>query len=181
MKIILGISFLSLIILFGCSTESTGPEPVPGESQISVTGDITESYKVTATFGTSTYTSDTTEKEYFSIILFPNTQGSNPFAFTILFKFGPELPSSQSYTVGKHALGDDIPAGQFGGGFSGINTEDFAGYTMNQGTITFTSVSGSIISGDINMSGYWAQGFEEDSTRTVNITGNFHATPMPEN
>jgi len=180
MKNFLIISLLSLFVFTRCSTKSTEPDPVPGESQISVTGDVTESYKVTATFGTSTYTSDTTEKEYFSIILFPNTQGSNPFAFTILFKFGPELPSSQSYTVGKHALGDDIPAGQFGGGFSGINTEDFAGYTMNQGTITFTSVSGSIISGDINMSGYWAQGFEEDSTRTVTVIGNFNAIPMSE-
>ena len=98
----------------------------------------------------------------------------------MLFKSGPELPSTQTYTIGKHAFGEDLPANHFGGGFSGINTEGFGGYTLTQGTITFKSVSESVISGDLNMSGYWAQGVDEDSTRTVTISGNFHAIPMPE-
>jgi hypothetical protein len=102
-------------------------------------------------------------------------------AFTILFKSGPELPSTQTYTIGRYAIGEDIPADRFGGGFSGINTEDFASYTMIQGTISFQSVSGSTITGELNMSGHWAQLAEEDSSRTVTITGNFHATQKPEN
>ena len=181
MKNLLVIQLLLLFIFVGCSKKSTEPEPVPGDSHISVSGDLTESYKVTAFFVTSTYTGDTVEKEYFSIFLFPNAEGSNPLAFTILFKSGPELPSTQTYTIGKYALGQDIPANHFGGGFSGINTEGFGGYTMTQGTLTFKSVSGSIISGDLNMGGYWAQDIEEDSSRTVTIIGDFNATPMPEN
>ena len=98
----------------------------------------------------------------------------------MLFKSGPELPSIQTYTIGKHALGQDIPTNNFGGGFSGLNTEDFAGYTMTQGTLTFKSVSEPNITGEFNMSGYWQQFLEEDSSRTVTITGNFYATPMLE-
>ena len=178
MKILLIFTLFYLFLFSGCSKNST--EPVPAGSQISVTGDVTESYKVTAFFGTSTYSGDTTVKKYFSILFFPNAEGSNPLAFTILFKSDPELPTSQTYTIGKFALGQDIPANHFGGGFSGINTEGFAGYTMTQGTISFKSVSESTITGELNMSGYWAQGVEEDSTRTVTITGNFHAIPMSE-
>jgi len=180
MKVYLSIALLSLILLYGCSKESTEPEPILGESQISVTGDVTESYNVTAMFGTSTYTSDMTEKEYFSIILFPHEDGSNPLAFTMLFKSGPELPSTQTYMIGKYAIGEDLPADHFGGAFSGINTEGFGGYTLTQDSITFLSVSESVVSGDLDMSGHWAQGIEEDSTRTVTIIGKFFATPMPE-
>lgn len=96
MKIIIIISLFFLILFSGCSKKSTEPDPVPGDSQISVSGDLTESYKVTALFGTSTYTGDTIEKEYFSIVLFPNEEGTNPLAFTMLFKSGPELPSIQT-------------------------------------------------------------------------------------
>jgi hypothetical protein len=137
MKNLLVIQLLLLFIFVGCSKDSTEPEPVPGDSHISVSGDLTESYKVTALFGTSTYTGDTVEKEYFSIVLFPNEEGTNPLALTMLFKSGPELPSIQTYTIGKHALGQDIPANNFGGGFSGLNTENFAGYTMTQGMLLF--------------------------------------------
>jgi hypothetical protein len=172
--------FIIILLLgIGCDKESTEPEPALN-SQISVTGDVTESYKVTALFGTSTYTSDIEEKEYFSIILFPNEEGSNPLAFTILYKSGSGQPSTQSYTIGEYAMGEDIPAGHFGGGFSGINTEGFGGYTMNQGTISFKSVSESRISGDLNMGGYWRLGVEEDSSRTVSIEGTFNAAQMPE-
>jgi len=180
MKIILIIPLLFLIVFSGCSKKSTEPEPVPGDSQISVSGDVAESYKVTAFFGISTHTSDSIVKEYFSIFLFPHAEGSNPLALTILFKSGPELPSTQTYTIGKFALGQDIPVNHFGGGFSGINTEGYAGYTMTDGTLSFESVSESIIRGELNMSGYWAQGVDEDFSRTVTITGNFNATPMPE-
>jgi len=180
MKTILLIPLFILIVFSGCSKKSTEPEPVPGDSQISVSGDVTESYKVTAFFGISTYRSDSIVKEYFSICLFPHEEGSNPLAFTILFKSDPELPSVQTYNIGKFALGQDIPNNYFGGGFSGINTEGFGGYTLTGGIISFESVSGSTITGELNMSGYWAQGIEEDSSRTVTITGNFNATPMPE-
>ncbi len=179
MKNLLVIQLLLLFIFVGCSKESTEPEPIPGESHISVSGDLTESYRVTAFFGTSTYTTDTIEKVYFSIILFPIAEGSNSFAFTILFKSGPELPPVQTYTIGKYALGQDIPANHFGGGFSGVNTEDFAGYTMTQGSLSFKTVSESNITGEFNMSGYWQQVVEEDSSRIVTIVGNFKATPMP--
>jgi hypothetical protein len=141
-----------LFLFSGCSKNST--EPIPADSQISVTGDVTESYKVTAFLGISNYTNDTTVKEYFSIFPLPNAEGSNLLALTFLFKSGPELPSSQSYAIGKFALGQDLPANHFGGGFSGINTEGFAGYTMTQGTIFFKSVSESVITGELNMSGY---------------------------
>lgn len=171
---------LLLLIFVGCSEDSTAPEPVPGESNISITGDITESYKVTAMFGTSTYTSDMIEKEYFTIILFPNADGSNPLAFTILYKSGSELPSAQVYTMGRYAIGEDIPGTHFGGGFSGLNTEDFAGYTITEGTLSFMSVSESIISGELNMNGHWVQFVDEDSSRVVTITGDFNAIPMPE-
>ena len=180
MKNLLIIQLLLLFIIAGCSTDSTEPEPVPGDSQISVSGDLIESYKVTAFFGTATYTADTLEKEYFSIVLFPLVEGTNPLAFTILFKSGPELPFIQTYTIGEYAMGQDIPANHFGGGFSGLNTEDFAGYTMTQGTLLFKTVSASNITGEFNMSGYWQQFFEVDSSRIVAITGNFSATPMPE-
>ena len=179
MKNLLVIQLLLLFIFVGCSKDSTEPEPV-GESHISVSGDLTESYKVTALFGTSTYTGDTVEKEYFSIILFPNEEGTNPLALTMLFKSGPELPAVQNYTIGKYALGQDIQANHFGGGFSGLNTEDFAGYTMTQGTVSFKTVSESNITGEFNMSGYWQQFAEEDSSRTVTIIGDFNATPIPE-
>jgi len=180
MKTILVIPLLLFFLFFGCGKDSTAPEPVPGESRISVTGDLTESYKVTAFFGTSTYTSDMTEKEYFSLVFFPVAEGSNPLALTMLFKSGPELPSVQVYTMGRYAMGEEIPASFFGGGFSGLNTEDFAGYTIIQGTLSFKSVSESIIKGELNMSGHWTQFIEEDSSRTVTIIGNFTATPMPE-
>ena len=104
----------------------------------------------------------------------------NPLAFTLLYKSGPDLPTAQTYTVGKYALGEDLPANYFGGGFSGINTDNFGGYTMTEGNITFSSVSPSLISGNLNMSGQWALGVEEDSLRTVMISGNFNAIPMPE-
>lgn len=180
MKNLLVIQLLLLFIFVGCSKDSTEPEPVPGDSHISVSGDLTESYKVTALFGTSTYTGDTIEKEYFSIVLSPLAEGSNPFALTILFKSGPELPSTKTYIIGKYAMGQDIPANNFGGGFSGLNTENFAGYTMTQGMLLFKTVSESNITGDFNMSGYWQQFLEEDSSRTVTITGNFYAAPALE-
>jgi hypothetical protein len=173
------ILFVYLIYLTGCSSDPTEPEPV-GESQISVTGDVTESYQVTAVFGISTYTADLVEKEYFSILLFPNAEGSNPLAFTILFKSGAGLPDTKSYSIGKYALGQDIPDNDFGGGFSGINTEGYGGYTLNQGTIKFNSVSETRISGELDMGGHWAVGVEEDSLRTVSITGTFQAIQMAE-
>ena len=179
MKIFSVTFLLYLLFLTGCSSNSTEPDPV-GEGQISVTGDVTESYKVTALFGISTYSSDAMDKEYFSLLLFPNKEGSNPLAFTILYKSGPDLPATNSYTIGKYALGQDIPANHFGGGFSGLETEGFGGYSMTEGALTFKSVSESSLSGELNMSGHWAQGAEEDSTRTVTISGNFHAIPMPE-
>jgi hypothetical protein len=180
MKTIFVIPLLLLFIFTGCSKDPTEPEPVPGKSNISVTGDLTESYEVTAFFGTSTYTSDTTDKEYFSLLFFPVAEDSNPLAFTLLFKSGPELPSVQVYTMGRYAIGEDIPANHFGGGFSGLNTEDLAGYAITQGTLSFKSVSESIISGELNMSGHWAQFTEEDSSRIVTITGKFNAIPAPE-
>ncbi len=179
MKNLFVIQLLLLFIFVGCSKDSTEPEPV-GDSHISVSGDLTESYNTTALFGTSFYTADSIQKEYFSIVLIPLTEGSNPFAFTILFKSGPELPATKTYNIGKYAMGQDIPEDNFGGGFSGLNTEDFAGYTMTQGTLTIKSMSESNITGEFNMSGYWQQFLEEDSSRTVTIIGNFYATPMLE-
>ena len=178
MKIILVIPIIYFLVFYGCSKKST--EPLPVGSQIFVSGDVIESYQASAFFGTTTFYTDSINKEYFSIYLLPNAQGSNPLAWTFLFKSGAELPAVQTYTVGKFALGEDLPDLYFGGGFSGLNTEDYAGYIMTQGTLSFDSVSESNISGEIDMSGHWALGTEEDTTRTVLITGNFNAKPVPE-
>ena len=180
MKTFLIIFLIYILITLGCNKKSTDPEPV-SESHLSITGDVTESYQVTALFGTSTYTADTIEKEYFTLLLFPNVEGSNPLAFTMLYKSGTGLPATESYHIDEYALGEDKPANHFGGGFSGINTEGFGGYKLNQGTINFKSVSESVNSGELDVSGYWAQGVAEDTTRTVILSGKIHAIPMPEN
>ena len=62
------ISILLLWIL-SCS-KSTEPEDVE-KSTIRVTGDLTENFDAIAYFGISTYTSDTEEKKYFSLMIMP--------------------------------------------------------------------------------------------------------------
>lgn len=175
--IILGFIFL---LTGGCSKKSTEPDPVPLESKISVSGDVTESYNVTAFFGVATSTVDTVVKQYFSIILFPNATGSNEFALTLLYKSGPENPETKTFTIGEYAFGQDIPPNSFAGSFSSINSEDMDGYTMTEGQLTVRTVSAAKITGEFSMSGFWRMGSEEDRDRVVNIIGSFTAVPVPE-
>lgn len=164
-----------LIILFGCDN-STGPEP--GVSSISVRGDINESYDVTAYFGIATYSSDTTEIEYFTISLIPKPPGNNNFAITILYKFGPESPNVGTYNIGEYSFGEDIPAGDYGGSFSSKNATDLSEYIITSGELQIDESTTSKISGEFEMSGYYRIFFESDTTRIVTITGIFNAIPI---
>ena len=107
LKIMVVLIFFSAFLI-SCDT-STGPEPA--NSSITVSGDISESYDVTAYFGITTYSSDTTEIEYFSISLIPKPPGDNNFAITMLYKFGPESPNVGTYNIGEYSFGEDIQAG----------------------------------------------------------------------
>jgi len=165
-----------LIILFSCDKDST--EPVPLSSSISTSGDISESYDVFAYFGISTYSSGTNVKEYFTITLLPKTPGNNELAMTLLYNSGPESPEVDTFNIGEHAFGEDIPESEFGGSFSGRNVTDLSAYFMTTGMLIITENSASKISGEVEMSGYYVKFLERDSTRIVTITGKFNATPM---
>ena len=165
-----------LIILSNCDKNSTDPDPL--SSSITVSGDISESYDVFAFFGISTYSSGTEEMEYFTITLIPKTSGSNELAMTLLYKSGPESPEVDIYNIGKYGFGEDIPASEFGGSFSGRNVTDLSAYFMTTGTLSITESSASKISGEVEMSGYYVKFSEQDSTRIVTIIGKFTAAPM---
>jgi len=166
-----------LILLISCSKNSTDPDEVI-RSSLSVSGDLEESYDVVAYFGLSAYSSDSIEKEYFSFLLFPQNEGTNVLAMTFLYKSGPEPPLKGSYYIGKYALGEDIPSSDFGGSFSGRNMTDFAGYMMTEGILNITESGTEKVKGNFEMSGYFVQGFESDTTRIVNISGVFSAVPI---
>jgi len=172
------IALFAFILSQGCSNNSTEPEDLL-KSSISVTGDLTESYDALAYFGISTFTSDMEEKEYFSIMVIP-VEADNPLAMTLMYKSGPESADVGTYQVGKYAFGNDIPEGHFGGSFSAQNAEDFSGYTMTDGTLTITNSGSDLISGNFEMSGYFVEFVDEDTTRIINISGKFNARPMPE-
>jgi hypothetical protein len=165
-----------LLALFGCS-DSTAPEA--GASQVSVTGDITESWEANAYHGISTYSSFDTELEYFTIALFPKSAGSNLLAGTLIYKFGAEAPGVGTYDLGGYAIGDTIPAGEFGGGYSGLDATNFAGYTMTGGSITFIEVTPTAVRGEFDMSGHYTRLTDEDSSRVVNVSGTFVTTEAP--
>ena len=166
------------IFLFNCDKDSTKPEPA--SSSISVSGDISESYAVMAFSSISTYSSDTEEKEYFTVILQPESPGNNDLAMTLLYTSGPERPETGSYTIGEYAFGDDIPVSAFGGSFSGRNVTDLSAYFMSSGTLTISESSVSKICGEVAMNGYYAKFTDYDTTRTVTVTGKFKAIPMAE-
>jgi hypothetical protein len=176
-KIIVGLIFL---FSAGCGEQSTGPEPNPVASSVSVSGDVTESYAVTAFYGIMTYTADTLTMEYFSILLIPNVPGSNALAMTLLYKSGADNPQSRSFEIGEYAFGDQIPADSFAASFSSINSEQMDGYTMTDGQLIIKSVSAAEIAGEFIMTGFWRSGFEEDRERTVNVSGSFTAMPIPD-
>lgn len=165
------------LVLLGCDGDSTEPES--SDSQISATGDITESYEARAFFGTSTWSSFDEEKEYFTVVIVPRSPGANPLASALLFKSGPQVPEVGTYSIAEYALGDDIPGSQFGGGYSGRNVTDLSGYTMTTGSVTFSEVTQSRIRGSFEMSGYWVQFAESDTLRIVNVSGQFNAAPAP--
>jgi hypothetical protein len=82
MKVII---ITALLILWGCQDDSTEPK-ASADSHINVTGDLKESYAAVSYFGTSTYTSGDTTKEYFTFIIRPKTSGMNPLAMVLLYK-----------------------------------------------------------------------------------------------
>jgi len=178
LKILLGLLFFASLFLLPACNKSTEPEEI-GETTISVRGDITESYTALAYFGVGTYTSDSEEKEYFTLMIIP-MESENPLAMTLLYKSGPASPETGNFQIGKYAFGNDIPAGYFGGSFSSKNAEDISGYTMTSGTLAITESTAKSIWGSLNMSGHYVQFIEEDSTRIISVSGKFNAVPMPE-
>ncbi len=170
------IVLVTIIAAMGCS-DSTGPEP--SGSHVSVTGDLTESWDATAYHGISTWGSSSNELEYFSVILLPQSPGTNLLAGAVLYKFGAEAPEVGTYSFGEYALGDTIPAGEFGGGFSGRNASDFAGYVVTSGSVTFTEVADNRVRGEFEMSGYYAALAETDTSRVVDVVGSFSTTSAP--
>ncbi len=177
MKTSLAAVLMFHLVLFGCSSDSTGPES--SDAQISATGDITESYEARAFFGTSTWSSFDEEREYFSVVIVPRSPGANPLAAALLFKSDPQVPDVGTYSIAEYALGDDIPENWFGGGYGGRNVTDLSGYTMTNGSVTFSEVTQSRIRGSFEMSGHWVQLAEADTLRIVNVSGQFNATPAP--
>ena len=177
MKTGLGLVVVSLVVLLGCDGDST--EPASSDSRISATGDITESWDATAYFGTSTWSSFDEEKEYFSVVLIPESPGANPLAAALLFKFDPQVPGLGTYSIAEYALGDDIPANEFGGGYSGRNVTDLSGYTMTSGSVTFSEVTQSRVRGSFEMSGYYRDQSASDPSRVAHVSGQFNATPVP--
>ncbi len=165
-----------LLVLFGCG-DSTEPEATA--SQVSVTGDITESWAATAYHGLSTYSSFDIELEYFSIILLPQSPGANSFAMTLMYKYGAEAPDVGTYSFGEYGFGDTIPAGEFAGNYSGLDATDLSGYVVTSGSMTFTEVTQAVVRGEFEMSGHYVKFLEVDSSRVVDISGSFVATPAP--
>ena len=166
------------MVLYSCDKKSTKPEQ--SNSFISVNGDISESYDVSAFFGISTYSSYTNDKEYFTITLRPETPGSNEIAMTLLYKSGSVSPEVDSYNIGEYAFGQDIPESEFGASFSALNVTDLSAYIITTGTLIITESSASKISGEVEMIGHYVKFIEYDSTRIVNINGKFNATPLPD-
>jgi len=173
------ITILLLIIQFSCNKDSTEPMPPPGSS-LTVTGDISESYEVVAYFGTATYSSPPDGKKYFTIFLVPKSQGNNKLAMTLLYKSGSESPVVDTFSIGEYAFGEEIPVHEFGSSFSSRNVTDLSGYVMTSGMLNISESSASRVSGDFEMSGYFVQIFERDSSRVVNIAAKFQAIPAPE-
>jgi len=180
MKRYLLISSLTFIILalINCEKDSTEPNN-SSDSFTSVTGDIEESYNATAFFAVSTYTSGDIVKEYFTIMIQPKSLGANPLAMVLLYKLGPDIPLTGTYVIGEYGFGLDIPENEFGGSYSGRNVTDYSSYSMSSGNLRITKATQSEITGEIEMSGYYVRLLEQDTTRIVNVTGNFHATPSP--
>ena len=178
MKKMIFIALTAVFIFTRCGDNST--DPVPDVStRISVTGDITESYDAMAYYLPATVESDTIT-EYFIILILPRKTGENVLAGAWLYKSGLELPGAQNYQIGEYALGEDIPPGDFGGSYSGLNAVDLSGYTMTDGSLNIQTVSGSKITGEFSMSGYWRMGIGSDPSRTVTVNGKFSAVPAPE-
>jgi hypothetical protein len=172
------LALLLIIIIGGCSDNSTEPTPV-AQTRISVTGDISESYDAVAYYTPATFENDTV-KEYLVILILPRTTGDNILAGAWLYKSGAELPEKRNYQIGEYAFGDDIPADKFGGSYSGLDADDFSGYSMTEGLLNIQSVSVSKITGEFSMTGYWRMGIDSDSSRIVTVTGKFSAAPAPE-
>jgi hypothetical protein len=169
---------ISLIFLLSCDKESTEPEPP--ESHVSVSGDVDEAYEVEAFFGVSTYTitgPNPITKEYFSITLTPKVNTLNPLARTFLYKFEPDRAPVGTYQIEEYIFGQDIPANIYGGIFSSRYATDLSGYIMTDGLLTITESSDSKLAGEVEMSGYYISGLQQDTTRIVNVNVYFVADP----
>lgn len=172
------IMIIILILLSGCNNDSD-PEgsDMISNSYITASGDINESYGAVAYFGIATYTSFDVGKEYLSITLYRLTSEENDLTAIFMFKSGSELPAPGSYDIGQYAIGDDMPPDVFGGAYCSGDVSDYSSYHMTSGTLTINESSDLKISGEIDMSGHYAELADEDTSRTVSITGEFIATP----
>ena len=174
------IVLVTIFLIFPLSCDKESTEPEPPESHVSVSGDVDEAYEVEAFFGVSTYSvigPDTITKEYFSITLTPKVNTLNPMARIFLYKFEPDRAPVGTYQIGEYVFGQDIPANIYGGAFSSKNATDFSGYIMTSGLLTITESSASKVVGEVEMTGYYTSGLQQDTSRTVNVNSYFVADP----
>jgi hypothetical protein len=171
---ILGILLLQVFLFVSCGNDS--PTNNSNENaKVDVTGDITESYNATATFGLVNYTSFGVELEYLNIHVKPLDPGAGIFSGALIFKMGRDIPAVGTYQLGEYALGQGIPSNIFGSGYTSKTGTLGSGYTINQGTITITESSVQKIVGSCNLTGYFVEGQDKYPTRKVTIKITFSA------
>lgn len=166
MKTKITITALFLISLLFIACEESVTESVLGTNSVTLSGDISKTFAASALAAMTQQ--DTLS--IFTVILFPEgTSPENENVLTLM-KNSTTLPS-----VGKYDI--DLLQGtsdQFGGIYL---DNDSTIYIVNTGEVEITESNVSKIKGTFDLKGYYL-GFPVDSTRVLNVKGEFSTIPI---
>ena len=164
----LTILFVAISMLFIACDEDSITEAVVGTNSVTVTGDIAKSFDAYTVAGL-----DTEDGSEFVLILSPTADLSDFDNTLMITKATQTFPEVGTHTNINH---DEDDQDAFHALF--YSSSDSTSYLMHSGTIKFTESSSSKVVGTFDMVGYPVSYTLIDSTRVLNITGEFSTIPL---
>jgi hypothetical protein len=163
----IAIPVLLAATVLACSDDPSGPEPIQGSYELSITGAFSETARGTAWFGTDT---DENEDPMFVVILGDETTRH----VLLLGRAGEEQPAAGSYHI--------VAPGPNQTDWTVLHVvadgEDLLGmFSSTSGTLTITESSAEQLRGTIAFSAVGVVGQAADS---IAGTGSFTAVPAPQ-
>ena len=163
---LLVILLISISLFFIACDEDSITEAVLGTNSITLSGDINKSIDADCMAGM--LEEDSTSG--FIALLRPKGASLESFDDQLtLMKKSDALP-----TVGEYDIGENVESGE--DFFAFFTANDITTYFMYSGSVEITESSTAKIAGTFNMTGYYGFG-SPDSTRVLNVTGEFSTIP----